>query len=117
MASARVLVTGGAGFISSHLTEALLREGARVRILDDFSSGKDENIRHVRQDVQVVQGDVRDGDAVRWAMAGIEAVFHMAAVASVRRSIDDPIETIVRERLGYEPRINLRDGLARTLAG
>ena len=50
-------------------------------------------------------------------MAGIEAVFHMAAVASVRRSIDDPIETIVRERLGYEPRINLRDGLARTLAG
>ena len=102
MASARVLVTGGAGFIGSRLTEALLREGGQVGILDDFSSGKEENLRHLREDVEVIRADVRDGDAVRRAMEGVEVVFHLAAVASVRRSIDDPIETSAVNITGTE---------------
>lgn len=90
---AHVLVTGGAGFIGSHLVEALLRRGDQVRVFDNFSTGRYDNLAHVRGDVDVIEGDLRDADAVRRAVAGVEIVFHQGALASVQRSVDDPITT------------------------
>lgn len=88
---ARYLVTGGAGFIGSNLVEALLARGASVRVLDDFSTGKRENLASLEGDLEVVEGDVRDYRAVRRAVEGVEAIFHEAALPSVARSIDDPV--------------------------
>ncbi len=90
---AHVLVTGGAGFIGSHLVEALLRRGDRVRVFDNLSTGRRENLVHVRDDVEIIAGDLRDEDAVRRSVRGVEIVFHQAALASVQRSVDDPITT------------------------
>jgi UDP-glucose 4-epimerase len=86
----RVLVTGGAGFIGSHLAEALVARGHRVRILDDFSSGARFNLRAVKDDVEIVRGDCADPRAARGAVKGIEVVYHQAAIPSVARSVDDP---------------------------
>lgn len=86
-----VLVTGGAGFIGSHLSEALSKEGFRVRILDDLSSGSFNNLSSVAGSVDLIQGSILDGDLVKAATAGCEAVFHLAAIVSVVRSIEDPI--------------------------
>ena len=83
---ARFLVTGGAGFIGSHLADALLRAGHAVRVLDDFSTGRRENL-HERCDLLV--GDVSDPDTVRRAMAGMDGCFHLAAIASVARGNED----------------------------
>ncbi|MFQ3631319.1 SDR family oxidoreductase [Roseiflexus sp.] len=90
---AHVLVTGGAGFIGSHLVEALLRRGDRVRVFDNFSTGRHENLAHIRGEVEIIEGDLRDEDAVRRAVTGVEIVFHQAALASVQRSVDDPVTT------------------------
>ncbi len=90
---AHVLVTGGAGFIGSHLVEALLRRGERVRVFDNFSTGRHENVKHLHDDIELIEGDLRDFDAVRRAVAGVEVVFHQAALASVQRSVDDPMTT------------------------
>jgi len=89
MAAGLALVTGGAGFIGSHLVEALLARGQRVRVLDDFSSGRREFLpRHA--ELEVITGDIRDPEAVRRALAGVEVVFHQAALRSVPRSVEDP---------------------------
>jgi UDP-glucose 4-epimerase len=89
----RVLVTGGAGFIGSHLVECLVDGGARVAVLDDFSSGNEENLRAVRDRIDLVRGDVRDGEALEQAFRGVEVIFHLAAIPSVTRSITDPVAT------------------------
>lgn len=89
----RALVTGGAGFIGSHLVDGLLREGFEVRVLDDFSSGREENLRHALDQIELVKGDVRDADAVARAVEGVEVVFHEAAVPSVPRSVAEPLRT------------------------
>ncbi len=85
------LVTGGAGFIGSNVAEALVRRGAKVRVFDDFSSGRRENLDGL--DVEVVEADLRDFDAVRRAMRGVTYVSHQAALRSVPRSVDDPMST------------------------
>src|SRR4029078_5190636 len=87
----RILVTGGAGFIGSHLAEALVARGHRVRVLDDFSSGRRSNLAAVRGKVQIVEGDCADARAVRRAVKGVEAIFHEAALPSVPRSVKDPL--------------------------
>jgi UDP-glucose 4-epimerase len=87
------LVTGGAGFIGSNLAEALLRRGERVRIFDDFSSGKRENLKSFADDVEVLEGDLRDMDAVRRAVDGVSGIYHQAALRSVPRSVDNPLAT------------------------
>jgi UDP-glucose 4-epimerase len=87
------LVTGGAGFIGSHIVDALLAEGHRVRVLDNFATGKRENIAHVLDWIKLVEGDVRDLEAVRRAVDGAEYVLHQAALPSVPRSIKDPLTT------------------------
>jgi UDP-N-acetylglucosamine/UDP-N-acetyl-alpha-D-glucosaminouronate 4-epimerase len=88
------LVTGGAGFIGSHLTARLLSEGASVRVLDDFSSGSEANLAHARAhgaDLEVIRGDIRDLPTVERAAAGVAAIFHQAAMRSVPRSVADPL--------------------------
>lgn len=89
----RVLVTGGAGFIGSHLAEALVRAGHTVRVLDDLSSGRRENLAHLDRDIEFIQADICDTAAVKTAVAGVDTVFHQAAMASVPRSIELPLET------------------------
>jgi nucleoside-diphosphate-sugar epimerase len=84
------LVTGGAGFIGSHLAEALLRRGATVRIVDNFLTGKRENLAHVTQ-AEFIEGDLADPDVARRAVAGIDYVLHQAAIPSVPRSVLDPV--------------------------
>jgi UDP-glucose 4-epimerase len=90
-----VLVTGGAGFIGSHIAARLLRDGHRVRVLDNFSTGHRRNlaIEAPPGRLEVITGDLRDQADVRRAVAGIEIVFHEAALASVQRSIADPALT------------------------
>lgn len=87
------LVTGGAGFIGSHLVEALIASGHTVRVLDDFSTGHEANLRAVRDRIDVLPGSVTDASAVHHAMRGIRWVFHLAALPSVQRSIEDPLST------------------------
>jgi UDP-glucose 4-epimerase len=84
------LVTGGAGFIGSHIAARLLAKGEGVRILDDFSTGKWSNLEAFKNDVEVIEGDLRDPDALARAVKGCEVVYQQAALRSVPRSIDDP---------------------------
>lgn len=88
-----VLVTGGAGFIGSNLSDRLLKEGARVRILDNFSTGFRENLDEISGDFDLVEGDVADPAVVAVAIDGVEMVFHQAALPSVPRSVEDPVST------------------------
>jgi UDP-glucose 4-epimerase len=87
------LVTGGAGFIGSHLVEALVERGHEVRVLDNFSTGFPENLDNVRERIEVLDGDIRDLDTVRHASRDAELVFHQAALASVPRSVANPLAT------------------------
>lgn len=87
------LVTGGAGFIGGHLVERLLADGWSVRVLDDFSSGREANLGAVSGRVDLVRGDVRDEAVVKAAVEGVEVVFHQAAVPSVPRSVAEPLRT------------------------
>jgi UDP-glucose 4-epimerase len=87
------LVTGGAGFIGSSIARALLKRGDRVRVLDNFFSGKRENLADVASDVELIEGDIRDAATVARACAGVEVVFHEAAIPSVPRSLADPISS------------------------
>jgi nucleoside-diphosphate-sugar epimerase len=85
------LVTGGAGFIGANLVRELLRRGRRVRVLDDLSTGLPANLQPVIDDVELMEGDVRDPDAVARAVRGSAVVFHEAAIPSVARSVVDPV--------------------------
>lgn len=85
------LVTGGAGFIGSHIVERLLANGEKVRILDNFSTGKPSNVAPFQGRVEIVEGDLRDPAALARAVAGCEVVYQQAALRSVPRSIDDPL--------------------------
>jgi len=91
----RYLVTGGAGFIGSHIVRALLEQGASVRVLDNFSTGKRENLEELRRQFnrdqfEVVEGDLRDASGVEEAVSGIEVIFHEAAFVSVPQSMGEP---------------------------
>ncbi len=87
----KALVTGGGGFIGSNIARALLARGDEVRIIDDFSTGRRENLEGI--DVEVVESSIEDPVALSGAMDGVEVVFHQAALPSVKRSVDDPIRT------------------------
>jgi UDP-glucose 4-epimerase len=88
------LVTGGAGFIGSHLVTRLVERGEAVRVFDNFSTGTPANLDAVRDQVIVVAGDIRDQDAVHAAIDGVNVVFHQAALSSVQGSITDPSTTL-----------------------
>ncbi len=87
------LITGGAGFIGSHLVRELLARGCAVRVFDNFSTGKEENLAEIVERIEVIQGDVCDPNAVAAAMAGRSHVFHLAAISSVPQSVDQPLPT------------------------
>src|SRR5579863_3973110 len=89
------LVTGGAGFIGSSIAEALLASGERVRVLDDFSSGRRENLEGLPGRVELIEGTVVDPATVKKAMEGVQTVFHEAAIPSVSRSVEDPQATML----------------------
>ena len=91
--SKRVLITGGAGFIGSHLADALLAKGYGVRVLDNLSTGKRSNLPLDNPRVELLEGDVADAEWVARAAIGVTAVVHLAAVASVQASVDDPVST------------------------
>ena len=96
----KCLVTGGAGFIGSNLVERLIRDGVQVRVLDNLSTGLLENLEPFRRDIDFVQGDVRDLNALQEVMSEVEVVFHQAAEVSVPRSVEDPVETAIVNDLG-----------------
>jgi UDP-glucose 4-epimerase len=87
------LVTGGAGFIGSHLAEALVERGKRVRVFDNLCTGNRENVTRLGGRVEFVEGDLVNRAAVERALDGVEVVFHQAALASVPRSVDTPLDT------------------------
>jgi UDP-glucose 4-epimerase len=90
LSEARVLVTGGAGFIGSHLVRALLRQGAEVRVLDNFSTGKRRNLAELLPAANIVEGSLTDPTCVARAVDGVDYVLHQGAIPSVPRSVDDP---------------------------
>ena len=89
----KFLVTGGAGFIGSNIVEELLKRSYSVRVLDNFSTGKRDNLRGFDNDIELIEGDIRSYHIVRQAVQGIDIILHQAALPSVPRSIHDPITT------------------------
>ena len=100
---AQYLVTGGAGFIGSHLAEELVRRGERVRVVDNLSTGKRQNLAHIPE-LEFIEGDLADFDVARRAVDGVEFVLHQAAIPSVPRSIQDPITS---NRANIDATLNL----------
>ena len=100
----RVLVTGGAGFIGSHLAEALLAMGHEVVVLDDLSTGRAENLQAVQDHprLEVVTGSVTDEAVVRKLMLGVDVVYHLAAAVGVQLILDRPVSTIETNIVGTE---------------
>jgi len=84
------LVTGGAGFIGANLSEELLKQGCRVRVFDNLSSGCKENLKDFLSDIEFINGDIRDKDTLCNAVKGVDFILHQAAIASVQASINDP---------------------------
>lgn len=91
--TSKVLVTGGAGFIGSNLADELIRQGAKVRIIDNFATGFRDNLEEITGDFEFVEGDITDEATVAKVVEGVEVVFHQAALPSVPRSVEDPAET------------------------
>ena len=91
--SLKVLVTGGAGFIGSNIVEELLKKGHSVRVLDNFSTGKRDNLNGLEDDIHLFEGDIRSHNIVQEAVNGMDVILHQAALPSVPRSIKDPITT------------------------
>jgi UDP-glucose 4-epimerase len=87
----KFLITGGAGFIGSNIARQLAADGNRIRILDNFSSGRRENLEGLPESVEVIEGDIRDFETVTKAVTGMDYVLHQAAVPSVPRSVKDPV--------------------------
>jgi nucleoside-diphosphate-sugar epimerase len=100
----RTLVTGGAGFIGSHIVRGLIERGHSVRVLDNFSTGKRPNVVEIAESIEVIEGDIRSFHIVREAVEGVDVIFHQAALPSVPRSIKDPITT---HEVGVNGTLNL----------
>ena len=86
------LVTGGAGFIGSSIARALIARGDGVRVVDNFSTGKRENLADIADRIELLEGDIRDDKLLSRATSGVEVVFHEAAIASVPQSMAEPLE-------------------------
>ena len=102
----RVFITGGAGFIGSHLCDALLRDGHQVSILDNMSTGSAANIAHIKDQIEIHQGDIRDVALVEKAMAPADLVLHMAAALGVNTILENPIESVSTNFTGSEVVLN-----------
>ena len=102
----QILITGGAGFIGSHLCDALLNEGHQVSILDNMSTGSAANIAHIKDRIEIFRGDIRDVALVEKAMAPVDLVLHMAAALGVNTILESPIESVSINFTGSEVVLN-----------
>ncbi len=100
MTATRVLVTGGGGFIGSHLAETLVRRGYAVRVLDNFATGRRSNVLALSDEIELVEGDIQSYERASKAVAGCEVVFHQAALPSVPRSVQDPLTSNATNVIG-----------------
>jgi len=107
----RHLVTGGAGFIGSHIARGLIKNGGEVRILDNFSSGKRENIEDIMHRIELIEGDICDYKIVEKAVRDVDYVFHYAALPYVALSIEEPVKTVNVNNIGT---INLLEASRQT---
>lgn len=96
----KVLVSGGAGFIGSHLAERLVRDGHEVRVLDNFATGRRENIAEFAGDLELIEGDIQSYERGHTAVRGVDVVFHQAALPSVPRSVQDPLTSNASNVIG-----------------
>src|SRR5262245_48725581 len=96
----KVLVTGGAGFIGSHIVERLVHEGARVTVLDNFRTGLRENLQAVKDDIKLIKGSILEPGDVARAVKGQDLISHQAAQLEITRAIDDPVEDLVTNTVG-----------------
>jgi len=96
----RALVTGGAGFIGSHIVDALVADGCRVAVLDNLSTGAELNLASVRDRITFYHGDIRDRQVLEKAAKGCDVIFHLAAVVSVPQTIENPVESAMINELG-----------------
>ena len=102
----RVLVTGGAGFIGSHLADALIARGDQVIALDNFSTGSTTNIKHITKDFEIIDGDIRNVDLINDTIKDVDLVFHMAAALGVNTILESPLESISTNIAGSEVVLN-----------
>ena len=102
----RVLVTGGAGFIGSHLADALIARGDQVVALDNFSTGSTANIKHITKNFEIIDGDIRNVDLINDAIKDVDLVFHMAAALGVNTILESPLESISTNIAGSEVALN-----------
>ena len=98
----RVLVTGGAGFIGSHLADALIARGDQVVALDNFSTGSTANIKHITKNFEIIDGDIRNVDLINDTIKDVDLVFHMAAALGVNTILESPLESISTNIAGSE---------------
>jgi UDP-glucose 4-epimerase len=98
----RVLVTGGAGFIGSHLADALIARGDQVVALDNFSTGSTANIKHITKNFEIIDGDIRNADLINETIKDVDIVFHMAAALGVNTILESPLESISTNIAGSE---------------
>ncbi len=96
----RALVTGGAGFIGSHLVDALVAEGCKVTVLDNLSTGSLSNLEHIKDNITFCKGDIRDQETLINAAKDCDVIFHQAAVVSVSQSVDNPVESAMVNDIG-----------------
>jgi len=102
----RVLVTGGAGFIGSHLADALIARGDQVVALDNFSTGSTANIKHITENFEIIDGDIRNVDLINDTIKDVDLVFHMAAALGVNTILESPLESISTNIAGSEVVLN-----------
>jgi UDP-glucose 4-epimerase len=102
----RVLVTGGAGFIGSHLADALIARGDQVVALDNFSTGSTANIKHITKNFEIIDGDIRNTDLINDTIKDVDLVFHMAAALGVNTILESPLESISTNIAGSEVVLN-----------
>ena len=102
----RVLVTGGAGFIGSHLADALIARGDQVVALDNFSTGSTANIKHITKNFEIIDGDIRNTELINETIKDVDLVFHMAAALGVNTILESPLESISTNIAGSEVVLN-----------
>ena len=102
----RVLVTGGAGFIGSHLADALIARGDQVVALDNFSAGSSSNIKHITKNFEIIDGDIRNAELINDTIKDVDLVFHMAAALGVNTILESPLESISTNIAGSEVVLN-----------
>jgi UDP-glucose 4-epimerase len=102
----RVLITGGAGFIGSHLADTLIARGDQVVALDNFSTGSTSNIKHITKNLEIIDGDIRNSELINETVKDVDLIFHMAAALGVKTILESPLESISTNIAGSEVVLN-----------